>query len=167
MVQADPDQALELPEGWEAVESSTNPGNTYFFNEYSRAARWEKPPSDLRLPSSVKASHILLKHKGSRNPVSRRTSTAITRTAEEAVQQLQEFQDQISRAGKTGEVAKFHEIAKEVSDCSSFKRGGDLGRFGRKKMQPEFENASFHLAINEMSGIIETDSGFHIILRTA
>ncbi|CAK8988368.1 Putative peptidyl-prolyl cis-trans isomerase dodo (PPIase dodo) (Rotamase dodo), partial [Durusdinium trenchii] len=139
----------------------SNPGNVYFFNEFSRVSRWDKP-EPVAMPDKVRASHILLKHTGSRNPKSRRTGETITRTAEEAIAQLREFQAQIGNDAK-----KFEEIAGSQSDCNSFKHGGNLGSFGRQKMQKPFEDASFNLAVGEISGIIETDSGFHLILRTA
>lgn len=53
------------------------------------------------------------------------------------------------------------------SDCSSAHQGGDLGAFGRGQMQPAFEKAAFDLPVGETSGIIETDSGVHLIQRTA
>ena len=62
--------------------------------------------------------------------------------------------------------ASFAELAKENSDCSSASRGGDLGFFGRGQMQKPFEEATFGLQIDEMSGPVITDSGVHIILRT-
>ena len=58
-------------------------------------------------------------------------------------------------------------MAQTYSDCSSAKRGGDLGFFGRGQMQPSFENATFDLKVGEMSDIVESDSGIHVILRTA
>ena len=61
--------------------------------------------------------------------------------------------------------ATFEELARTESDCTSAKRGGDLGFFGRRKMQPAFEKASFALGVGEMSGIVETSSGVHVILR--
>ncbi len=61
----------------------------------------------------------------------------------------------------------FEELAQEHSDCSSHSRGGDLGPFGRGQMQKPFEEASFALKVGEMSDIVDTDSGVHIILRTA
>ncbi|KAH7700188.1 hypothetical protein AAVH_32696, partial [Aphelenchoides avenae] len=62
---------------------------------------------------------------------------------------------------------RFAEIAREFSDCSSARNGGDLGPFGRGQMQKPFEDASFALAVGQMSDVVDSDSGLHIILRTA
>ena len=117
-------------------------------------------------PEQVRVLHILKKHKGSRRPASWR-NPKITISEEEAKAELEEFiaiLDEVK--GDPKELrATFEELAKTESDCSSAKRGGDLGFFGRKKMQPPFENASFGLAIGEMSGIVVTSSGVHVILR--
>lgn len=59
----------------------------------------------------------------------------------------------------------FEEIASEFSDCSSAKRGGDLGPFGHGQMQKPFEDASFALEVGELSIPVWTDSGVHIIKR--
>ncbi|MEJ5327958.1 MAG: peptidylprolyl isomerase [Candidatus Bathyarchaeia archaeon] len=64
---------------------------------------------------------------------------------------------------KKGE--KFSVIAQQVSLCSSKKRGGDLGTFTRGKMVKEFENAAFALKKGEISGIVKTQFGYHIIKR--
>ena len=63
----------------------------------------------------------------------------------------------------------FSRVAEGRSDCSSGKpgRGGDLGFFERGKMQPPFEAAAFALAVGELSGVVDSPSGLHIILRTA
>lgn len=61
----------------------------------------------------------------------------------------------------------FAELASKYSDCSSAKKGGDLGAFGRGAMQKPFEDAAFSLKIGELSEPVWTDSGVHIILRTA
>ena len=55
--------------------------------------------------------------------------------------------------------------ASEHSDCGSCRKGGDLGYFTRGQMQKPFENASFALKIGYMTGIVDTDSGSHIIMR--
>lgn len=57
------------------------------------------------------------------------------------------------------------QLAQKYSDCSSAKRGGDLGPFGRGTMQKPFEDAAFGLKVGELSGIIETESGLHLIER--
>ena len=62
--------------------------------------------------------------------------------------------------------AKFEDLASEFSDCSSAKRGGDLGPFGRGQMQKPFEDATYALKVDELSEPVFTDSGVHIIKRT-
>ena len=63
--------------------------------------------------------------------------------------------------------ADFATLASKESDCSSAQKGGDLGRFGRGQMQRPFEEATYALKVGELSGIVDTDSGVHVIKRTA
>lgn len=86
----------------------------------------------------VKASHILVKKRSE---------------AEKILEEL-----------KKG--ASFAELAKKHSECPSRKRGGDLGWFGRGKMVPEFEEAAFSLKKGELSDIVKTQFGYHIIKAT-
>ncbi|KAK6136658.1 hypothetical protein DH2020_029602 [Rehmannia glutinosa] len=112
----------------------------------------------------VKASHILIKHEGSRRKSSWKDpeGTRISATTRDnAVAQLKTLRDDIL-AGKT----RFDDVASRFSDCSSAKRGGDLGPFGRGQMQKPFEDATFNLKVGEISDIVDTDSGVHIIMRT-
>ncbi|MCK5593448.1 peptidyl-prolyl cis-trans isomerase [Candidatus Bathyarchaeota archaeon] len=60
---------------------------------------------------------------------------------------------------------KFTNIAKEVSLCPSGKRGGDLGSFSRGKMVKEFESAAFALQKGQVSSIVKTKFGYHVIKR--
>ncbi len=59
---------------------------------------------------------------------------------------------------------KFAEIAKRVSDDpGSAERGGDLGYFNQGVMVPEFEQAAFNLQVGEISDLVKTQFGYHII----
>ncbi|KAH1206339.1 Peptidyl-prolyl cis-trans isomerase Pin1 [Glycine max] len=112
----------------------------------------------------VRASHILIKHEGSRRKASWKDPEGRiikSTTRENAVSQLKALRDDIV-SGK----ASFEDIASRFSDCSSAKRGGDLGPFGRGQMQKPFEEATFALKVGEISDIVDTDSGVHIIKRT-
>ena len=114
-----------------------------------------------KMADKVRASHILCKHTGSRNPVSRRTNQNVTLGKDAAIDEIRKIIVQIGN-----DAGKFAKIAHERSDCGSFSRGGDLGFFGRGEMQKPFEQATFALQIGQMSGPVETDSGVHVILRT-
>jgi len=153
-----------LPEGW-SKKMSRSSDRPYYVNKYTNKSQWERPTRPAEKPSGssdyVQCSHLLVKHRDSRNPKSWRNPN-ITISKDEALAQLREYNDMIVSGQRT-----FEELASEVSDCSSAKRGGDLGKFGRGQMQRPFEEASFALKVGEMSGVVDTDSGVHIILRTA
>lgn len=57
------------------------------------------------------------------------------------------------------------ELAISESDCSSARKMGDLGFFGKGDMQKEFEEAAFALKPGEVSHVVETASGLHLIER--
>jgi len=60
--------------------------------------------------------------------------------------------------------ADFAELAKAKSKCTSAKRGGDLGWVMKGRMDPDFEKAAFALKKGEMSGVVKSSFGYHIIL---
>lgn len=58
---------------------------------------------------------------------------------------------------------EFELAAKEFSSCPSSAQGGNLGKFGRGRMVPEFEEAAFALSVGEISEPVKTQFGYHII----
>ncbi len=113
------------------------------------------------MSDQVRTAHLLIKHTNSRNPISRRTNQTITLTPPDAYNEIQIYKQKILSDG----IQTFPNYAQERSDCSSFKHGGDLGFFGRGMMQQAFEVSSFGLKVGEMSDVVETDSGYHLIYR--
>jgi NIMA-interacting peptidyl-prolyl cis-trans isomerase 1 len=125
------------------------------------------PHHKIDRPSRVRVRHILAKHRNSRRPASHRQEI-ITISKEEALQQIQGHLNQLKLIDPSNFAAldsEFQRLASEFSDCSSYKRGGDLGAFEYHKMQPSFSAASFALKVGELSEPVESDSGVHIILR--
>jgi parvulin-like peptidyl-prolyl isomerase len=78
--------------------------------------------------------------------------------------ELKQYEAKIRSEGVENSFPKY---ALERSDCGSFQNNGDLGFFGPGMMQQPFEEASFALQVGEMSGIVSTDSGYHLIFRIA
>ena len=68
---------------------------------------------------------------------------------------------------KLDEGVSFEDLAKDFSSCPSGKDGGDLGPFGRGVMVKSFDEAAFKLEVGEISGIVQTQFGYHLIKRTA
>lgn len=84
----------------------------------------------------------------------------IRRTKDEAMGILLGHEQRIKSGQST-----LGQLAVSESDCSSARKMGDLGFFGRGDMQKEFEEASFQLKPGEISGVVETASGLHLIER--
>ncbi len=67
---------------------------------------------------------------------------------------------------KLSEGVAFEDLARDYSLCPSGKAGGDLGTFSKGQMVPTFEKAVLQLLPGEISGIVRTQFGFHLIKRT-
>ena len=151
----------KLPAGWGKRLSRTT-GLPYYFNIFSKESQWEPPEGPAYSGSKkIECSHLLVKHRDSRRPSSWRQNK-IVRTKAEALKIIQKLKKKIV----SGKIT-FADLASEYSDCSSARRRGELGLFGRGVMQKPFEDAAFALKVGELSEPVYTDSGIHIIFRTA
>ena len=99
------------------------------------------------MSDDIRASHILRNTDG--------------RSKDDALKEIEDLKAQIDDG------ANFAELAEEHSDCPSGSGGGDLGEFGRGMMVKPFEEAAFALDVYAISEPVETDFGYHLILRTA
>ncbi|WP_298432894.1 peptidylprolyl isomerase [Geobacter sp.] len=104
----------------------------------------------FKQPETVRASHILVGVDAKATP--------------EEKNKAREKAEAILKKLKEG--ADFAETAKKESSCPSSAQGGDLGVFGKGQMVPPFEKAAFALKPGEMSGVVETQFGYHIIKLT-
>ena len=99
---------------------------------------------------TVRASHILVK--------------ADAKEPAEVKLQAQHKAEALLKRIQAGE--DFAALAKAESSCPSAAQGGDLGSFGHGQMVPPFEKAAFALQPGELSGVVETRFGYHIIKLT-
>jgi len=103
------------------------------------------------------ASQILVAYKGAEL-----AAATVTRTKEAAKKLAAETLEKI----KTSKVP-FEEAAKKFSDDAGSKEiGGALGNFERNAMPAAFSTATFAMKVGELSEVVETPRGFHIIKRT-
>ena len=115
---------------------------------------YEENTRQFEIPEQVRASHILIKPELSDPNTDPNEAKAKSRTkTEDLLKQLKDGAD-------------FAELAKAHSTCPSAPQGGDLGFFPRGQTTPAFENAAFELEIGQMSDIVETEYGYHIIKAT-
>jgi peptidyl-prolyl cis-trans isomerase C len=115
-------------------------------DEESRAF-YRQNPDLFKQPEQIRASHILVKA----DPKASDAEKARARQKIESVQ------------NKIAQGDDFADLAREYSEGPSSVRGGDLGYFQRGQMVKAFEDTAFGLKINEVSPIVETPFGYHII----
>lgn len=111
---------------------------------------YDTHPDDFKQPEQVRASHILIQVGPKAEPDQK----------VKAKWEIEEVRKKLSKGGD------FAALAKEFSQCPSKTQGGDLGFFERGQMLKPFEDAAFSLKPGQTSGIVETESGYHLIRVT-
>jgi parvulin-like peptidyl-prolyl isomerase len=124
------------------------------------AAQEAKEEQERRIlasqPTQVGAKHILIMHQESMAKPEN-----ITRTKREARLRAQE----VLLKARSG--VPFEELVKEYTDePGGAERGGDLGVFDRATMVKPFADAAFALKVGDISDVVETKYGYHVIKRT-
>jgi parvulin-like peptidyl-prolyl isomerase len=105
---------------------------------------------------AISAAHILIAYQGAM-----RANPKVTRTKEEA----KKLAEQVDKKAKSG--TDFKELVKEYSDePRAAERGGELGSFTRNRMVKPFSDAAFQLKVGQISDVVETQFGYHVIKRT-
>ena len=107
-------------------------------------------------PPKITVKHVLVKYKGAK-----KADDAVKRSREEACMRALEARDKIREGGD------FDEIVKQYSEePGAATRGGSIGAIERADVAKPFADAAFELSVNQLSDIVETEFGFHVILRT-
>lgn len=104
---------------------------------------------EYKAPHQVLCQHILVKS----------AEGDLPEVKSAAFEKIRSIRERIVNGGD------FAEEAKEHSDCPSGKEGGSLGWFGRGMMVPEFDKAAFDMKKGEISDVITTQFGYHIIYK--
>lgn len=112
---------------------------------------YDQNPEQFKVPELVRASHILITPEPGGDP---NEAKAKARTKIDGL------------LAQAREGVDFAELAEANSACPSAPKGGDLDFFPRGKTTPAFEKVAFELQAGELSDVVETDYGFHIIKVT-
>lgn len=121
-------------------------------------------------PTQVRLRHILMKHKECKSTVDKVRNRQVRRTRGEAERILRGILEEVE--GDSGRKI-FTQRCRDLSECQSCLKAGDLAgdvswvKRGDKKFPEAFETTAFGLKVNQMSDLIDSDQGVHIVLRTA
>lgn len=106
-------------------------------------------------PPRITAKHVLVKYVGAKQ-----ASVSVTRSREDACLRAQEARTKLEQG------TSFADVVKEYSEeQGAATRDGTLGAVERGDVVPAFADAAFELRAGEVSQVVETDYGFHVILR--
>merc|ERR1719296_67043 len=120
--------------------------------------------------SQARLRHILLKHKECKSTIDKVRNKQVKRTRGEAERSLPRI---LEECESDPQRKVFTQRCRELSECQSCLKAGDLAgdlswvKRGSNKMGEAFEQTAFGLQVNQMSDLIDSDQGVHVVLRTA
>jgi NIMA-interacting peptidyl-prolyl cis-trans isomerase 1 len=117
----------------------------------SAEAKHSRKPSE---PSKITAKHILVRYEGAKG-----APTAVTRSREDACLRAEEALAKL----KGG--LSFSDAVTQYSDATGVRHDGSIGTVERSDVAGSFADAAFELETGEVSQVVETPFGFHVILR--
>jgi peptidyl-prolyl cis-trans isomerase C len=121
-------------------------------NDKEIKAFYDENADQFKQPEMIHAKHILIKAADSNDP--NKAKAVAKAKAEDVLKEV--------KAG-----GNFEELAKKYSACPSAQNGGDLGEAPKGSFVPAFEKAAYALEPNQVSDVVETEFGFHIIKLVA
>jgi hypothetical protein len=145
------------PEGATSTTTTTTTTTTVEPGKTAAKDPQKDPPAEeAQPPKRIGARHVLVQWMGAD-----KAPSSVVRSKEQA----RAIAEEVLRRAKAGE--DFARLAVEYSDePGAGNRGGSLGRFGKGQMVGQFETVAFKLKVNEISEIVETGFGYHVIQRT-
>jgi len=122
-------------------------GSSITIDDSEMKSFYEQNPSYFEIPEQIEARHILVSTEGLQGDAAK----------EEALSRAESIRQELLGG------ANFADLAREKSEGPSASNGGSLGRFSKGQMVPSFEEVAFSLEIGEISQVVETQFGYHII----
>lgn len=113
-----------------------------------------EPPAGA--PDRITVRHVLVKYAGAK-----KAAETITRSREEACLRALEAREKLEQGASFAEV-----VGAYSEEPGAATREGSLGAIERTDVVPPFADAAFELGRGDVSHVVETDYGFHVILRT-
>jgi hypothetical protein len=116
-------------------------------------AKREKRPGE---PARIAAKHVLVKYVGAKG-----AAPALPRSREQACLRAIEARDKLRGGAELGKI-----VIEYSDEPGAASREGSLGAVERSDLVPPFADAAFELDVGQLSDVVESDYGFHVIVRT-
>jgi parvulin-like peptidyl-prolyl isomerase len=134
-------------------DAENSPGNTESPGAQCLAAAGAERTPQADAPATIEVSHILVRHK------------ELTRSEGSTLNREEACLKALAALEALNSSTEWNDAVEQFSD-SGKSNHGSLGTISRDDVTIAFGNAAFELAVNELSYVVESDRGFHVIWRT-